>query len=153
MAIPHYVPRAPYLYLAMLAWVDFTTRVIYINFTNFKNTAVSDGSGLMSVGSARIFLVLFITVIVSTSIVTARLVTHSAQSSLSAKTRIAVNILCCVHLAAGWSKPSSLGIGDNVRSFYLGVVGVFGVAALLCIAATVRRHKWVHSSALGGTGI
>jgi hypothetical protein len=67
--------------------------------------------------------------------------------------RVAVNILYCAHIVVAWEHPVGPAAVQAVSLFYFFVAGLFGTAALIYGIAWIKRHQWVSSVTLGGTGI
>ncbi|UPX12228.1 uncharacterized protein EKO05_0002788 [Ascochyta rabiei] len=148
LELPHYVRRTPFLYLGMASWVVFITHVAISDFMYPPGSIELD---LWFREFVELSLLNVTMYLACSSIFSA----HVTRSPSDFKIRIAVDILCCVHLTVGWFEPVPMGYeaGQNVRIFYLVVAGMFAIAAFLCAAAWVKRHRWVYSVALGGTAI
>lgn len=142
LELPHYVRRVPFMYLSMVSWVWYTAHRIIANMTdrsfdhawrNFVKAVFLMLSTLM--GSSSMWIA------------------YMNQGPFEVRIRVAVNALCCTHLAIAWSEPWDFGIAMYVYVYYLIIAGLFGIAAVLYGLAWVKRHQWVSSVTLGGTAI
>ncbi|XPS76075.1 hypothetical protein M3J09_008135 [Ascochyta lentis] len=146
LELPHHIRRAPFLYLGIASWIEFTGHTFIANFVYFS---ISDRPEYLFREFVKMVLLMMTTFVASSSIFLA----HVTRSPSDFKVRIAVNVLCCVHLAVGWSQVPGYNLAQYVQRFYLVQAGMFAIAASLCAAAWVKQHQWVYSVTLGGTAI
>jgi xanthosine utilization system XapX-like protein len=154
--LPQYIRRRMFLYASMVSW--FGIPIYLIDLIVADRQRSKDPAAMIS---RLVFEIVFKTLIISIIFgVTFKLVGVTLGAPAGLGTRVGINGLYCGQLVLSiyadvvgrsWMKRNWL--------MYYGLwihciaTGMFGVAALLYGIAWKRRHAWVSSRSLGGTGI
>lgn len=142
--LPHYVRRPSLLYLSTLAWFVMPLHHLISSISNiggksgFENAFFGFLIPVFSLALAWLF---------GGQILMARCYTKDPPGLV---TRVGVNLVLCGQLAV---YAFELGLLSVQAVTYAVAAALFGVASLLYIIAWLRRHSWVSSRLLGGTGI
>lgn len=165
MELPHYIRSKPLLYWSTASCIAMPPR--YFATLWFIATDGRPPPSRIQVAMFIPFLLGWFTFIVTAAILNAisrppgpSAIDSPSSTSGAVGLRVFINLLYCMqlgfpvitssfyrfHVEGGW-------VSGLMSLLFWFAACLFGVAALLYIAASAKRHSWVSSTLLGGAGI